>query len=333
MNRHRPGCSVLALVTVAALSSRPASTTAHAQNRAGAAPASELSPQTLPWAYPVAAPGAQREDDGSVRHVPGSTAGYTQVQIDDPYNPPDWFPDDHPPMPMVVAHGRRPAVRGCAHCHLANGNGHPESSSLADLSAVYILQQMNDFKNDVRKNSVIMTAMAGASTEAELADSAAYFSSLKSQPWIRVVEANTVPKTFVGAGNMRFVSKEGGTEPIGQRVIEVPEDAVQAESRNSHSGFVAYVPVGSTKKGEALVTTGGDGKTIRCSICHGPDLKGLAGVPSIAGRSPIYIVRQLADIRSGRRAGVWAELMKGAVSKLTLADMVAIAAYASSQKP
>jgi cytochrome c553 len=194
---------------------------------------------------------------------------------------------------------------------------------------------MQDFASEARKGSAIMTGMAAAATPEELKASAEYFASVKNQPWNKVVEVTTVPKTFVGAGNMRFaiVGSGAGTEPLDQRIIELPEDPVQAELRNSHSGFVAHVPVGSIKKGEALVTTGGNGKTLRCSICHGTDLKGLAGVPGIAGRSPIYLVRQLYSFKNGARAGVWAPLMKGAVEKLTVEDMIAIAAYTGSRPP
>ncbi|MBI4887027.1 MAG: cytochrome C-binding protein, partial [Acidobacteria bacterium] len=91
---------------------------------------------------------------------------------------------------------------------------------------------------------------------------------------------------------MRFVSKEGGMEPIAGRIIELPEDAEHAELRDPHSPFMAYVPVGSIRKGEALVTTGG-GRTVRCALCHGADLKGLGPAPGLASRSPIYTVRQL----------------------------------------
>jgi cytochrome c553 len=75
------------------------------------------------------------------------------------------------------------------------------------------------------------------------------------------------------------------------------------EARDDGSPFVAYVPVGSIKKGEALVTTGGAGKTLRCAICHGQDLKGLGNVPFLAGRSPSYLVRQIYDIQKGMRKG------------------------------
>ena len=101
--------------------------------------------------------------------------------------------------------------------------------------------------------------------------------------------------------------------------------------KDPHSGFIAYVPTGSIKKGEALVTTGGNGKTIQCGACHGADLQGLGPVPGIAGRSPSYLARQLYDMQNGFRNGVWTELMKPVVAKLTPDDMIAIVAYASSR--
>jgi cytochrome c553 len=130
-----------------------------------------------------------------------------------------------------------------------------------------------------------------------------------------------------------LVDAEQGKEPIGSRIIEMPENLERTELRDSKSSFIAYVPVGSIKKGEALVKTGGAGKTIACGLCHGEDLKGLGIVPPLAGRSPSYVVRQLNDIKTGNRNGMWAQLMKEAVAKLTVEDMVAIAAYTSSRQP
>ena len=90
-------------------------------------------------------------------------------------------------------------------------------------------------------------------------------------------------------------------------------------------------PQGAVKKGEALVTTGGNGKTEACTVCHGTDLRGNGPVPGIAGRSPSYLARQLFDFQSGARHGEWAELMKPVVAKLTNEDMVYITAYVSSR--
>ena len=117
------------------------------------------------------------------------------------------------------------------------------------------------------------------------------------------------------------------------RIVESPEDFERTELRDPHSGFVAYVPPGSIKKGEVLVKTGGNGRTTECAVCHGATLEGLGPVPGIAGRSPSYIVRQLYDMQVGTRKGSWTSLMKPVVDKLTAEDLVAIAAYTSSLKP
>jgi len=293
-----------------------------------------------PWAYPVNPPGTQpAPDDGRPRHVPGSSAAFTVTQLRDLFNVPDWHPDNHPPMPGPVRHGPRPGVFACGFCHLPNGLGRPENSSLAGLPAAYIAQQVADFKSGARKTSepaslpiALMVGVAKGATEDEVKIAAEYFAALKPQPWIRVVETDTVPKTKV-AGWMLVAAQADATEPIGQRIIEMPENLERTELRDSASGFVAYVPVGSIEKGAALVTTGGAGKTVPCAICHGFDLKGLGPVPGLAGRSPSYIVRQLFDIQHGVRNGQWTELMKAVVAGLSEEDMVSIAAYTASREP
>ena len=81
------------------------------------------------------------------------------------------------------------------------------------------------------------------------------------------------------------------------------------------------------------MTTGGGGKTLPCTICHGPELKGLGDVPPITGRSPMYVYRQLNDIKIGSRNGAMTPLMKAVVDKLSDGDMIAIAAYLTSKGP
>jgi len=152
-------------------------------------------------------------------------------------------------------------------------------------------------------------------------------------PWITVVETATVPKTHIGGG--MFLRLEGDEkEPIGQRIIETPVNTEATEIlRDPRSGFLAYVPVGSLKKGEELVVRGGAGKTTRCGVCHGEDLKGLGPVPGIAGRSPSYLMRQLVDMQQGTRKGEWSSLMKPVLSGLTYDDLLAVVAYAASREP
>jgi len=295
------------------------------------------------WAFAIkpadlASDAPQKPPDPTPRHVPKSEAAFTLAQTTDLFTPPDWHPEDHPGMPEIVSRGRSPEVFACGYCHLPNGQGRPENSSLAGLPAAYIVQQLADFKNGLRKSSdprhgptAAMIKYETKANEKEIQAAAEYFSALKPRPWIRVVEADTVPKTQVG-GWMLVVSEGGETEPIGERIIETPEKLERTELRDDHSGFVAYVPVGSIKKGEALAA-GASTKTLRCVTCHGPGLRGQGKVPPLAGRSPSYIVRQLYDIQSGARTGVSVHPMKPVVTKLTIDDMAAIAAYTASLNP
>jgi cytochrome c553 len=294
-----------------------------------------------PWAYPVLAPGVKPPpDDGIEKIVPGSKASFTRKQMSDLFDAHDWFPDDHPPMPDVVAHGHQPEVRACGMCHLPNGQGRSENAALAGLPAAYIMQQIEDFRSGRRRSAVptngpqvrMVKAATNASDE-EVQLAAAYFSKLTYRPWIRVVEVETVPKTEVIFGSMWAPSSGTEAEPLGRRIVEIPENLERTELRDPRSGFVAYVPVGSLAQGEKLATTGGDGKTVPCATCHGPDLKGLGVVPPIAGRSTSYLVRQIYDIQSGARAGSASLLMQTVVAQLTMDDMIAIAAYVASLAP
>ena len=300
-----------------------------------------------PWAFLSPTPNMPREtDDGMPKRMPGSAKAYTLTQIEDNFNAPDWSPEDHPPMPDIVAHGRPPRAFACAKCHMANGFGQPESASLAGLPAEYIVQQLADFKTGARTASggagALMGSIAEGATDADVQAAAAYFASIKRTPFVRVVEAESVPKSYVARAFMRLALPGGGTEPLGQRIIELPENEERSQARDGRSGYVAYVPVGSIKKGEVLFATGGAtvvggkivaGRTTPCGICHGPDLKGIATIPGIAGRSPIYIVRQLYDIQHGIRNGFWSGLMKPVVANMTEEDMIAVAAYAASRTP
>ncbi|HWJ01515.1 MAG TPA: c-type cytochrome [Burkholderiales bacterium] len=289
------------------------------------------------WAYPVNPPDFKpRAEDGIARRVPASSATYSVTQLRDRFISPVWHPGDHPALPSVVAQGRKPNVFACGFCHRAEGTGGPENASLAGLPAAYIAQQMADYKSGARKTSVqkrnidLMISLSKDITEAEVQAAAAYFSALKPKSNIRVVETVSVPKTVV-AGWFLTAADTREKEPIGQRIIEMPEDLEQFENRDPRSNFIAYVPIGSVARGEALVSTGGAGKTLQCAICHGADLKGLGDLPSIAGRSPSYVVRQLYDIQNGARAGRGAQLMKAAVANLTVEDMASIAAYLASR--
>jgi len=297
--------------------------------------AAALAADNPEWAYPTT-PQVGPPDNTTMLKVPGSTKEYTMAQIDDPFNPPDWFPEDHPAMPQIVAHGgQKPAGRACAQCHLPSGDGHPESAGLSGLPAGYIARQMMTFKAGIRAGgrAGVMIGIAQVLSDDEVRAAAGYFAGLKPRAGYNTVkETDTVPVSYVGAGGMRFVKDGGGTEPIGDRIIVLPQDEAEAKLRDPHSGFIDYVPVGSITRGQALVG-GGGGKTIGCVMCHGLDLKGNGEVPGITGRTATYIFRQLNDIQGGFRNGIAVNFMKPAVANLTQADMIALAAYLEFRGP
>jgi cytochrome c553 len=286
------------------------------------------------WAFQVIDPAAQPpavEESGPVR-IPGSTRTYTRADIENLSGPPDWFPEENAPKPDIVLRGRG-AVLACGACHLMSGLGHPESADLTGLHASYIVRQLLDFKSGVRKDMSRMNGIAAAMTDEEMKQSAEWFAARKPAPWNRVVEAATVPKTYIGPGRMRYPHPDRTTEPIGNRIITLPEDPARARNRDPKSGFIANVPVGAIAKGKALVETGGNGKTIACGICHGDNLKGLAAVPRLAGVHSIYIARQLYLFKNGERNGLDAQLMKKPVAQLNDDDIIAISAYLGSLAP
>jgi cytochrome c553 len=173
-----------------------------------------------------------------------------------------------------------------------------------------------------------MIGYAKAITDAELKASADYFASNSFPQWIKVIETKTVPKTRLAGGMyLPLEGSQAGEEPIGNRIIEVPEYPDRTEVRDSHAGFIAYVPAGSIKKGEVMAAKG------QCSVCHGPNLDGIGPVPPIAGRSPSYVARQLFDMQTGARRGLWSDLMKQAVATMTGDDLVNISAYVASRVP
>ncbi len=309
----------------------------HAQSGGSpAAPAADALPNwAFIWDPNVKVP----PPDDKPHSLPGSSASYSWKQARDLFVAPDWHPADHGPMPDIVANGRKPDVRACGSCHRAEGTGGPENANLAGLPVSYFVQQIADFKSGARKMSgpnrpstSLMMVSVKAMTDAEVLAAAEYFAALKPKRNVKVVEADTIPKT--GEARLFFTkSPGGGTEPLGRRIVEIPDNEEQFELRDSAATFTAYVPVGSVARGEALAKTGGAGTTVACGICHGPALQGVGPIPPIAGRSPTYIVRQLYEFKTGGRSAGANALMKQVVEKLSQEDIIALAAYVGSQEP
>ena len=306
------------------------------------------------WAYGIRSDPrpARPPDDGKIYSLPDTDRTFTASQIRG-RSPADWYPGDHPmPVPDIVANGRTEeegaAVRACALCHYPNGQGRPENASVAGLPVSYFIQQMDDFRHDLRNsseprkgNSRLMTQIAKNLTDEEILAAAEYFGAQPWRPWVRVVETDTVFRSYTLGGIYLPVGCEidhftecddaattSGAEPLGLRIIETPENIEHAEvQRNPRSGWIAYVPVGAVEKGRRLAEAG------QCSVCHGPGLKGLGPLPGIAGRTASYLMRALYDMQQGTREGLWSDLMKPVVADLSTEELLYLVAYAASLDP
>jgi cytochrome c553 len=292
-----------------------------------------------PWAFPGSPTDSAVVDSTQFHRVPNSRARFTLRQVVDRFAPPDWHPSGHPSMPDVVAHGRTPNLFACAYCHLPNGMGRPENATLAGLPEGYIIAQLADFRSSARRNPLpgwipgnSMHAVAMSATEADVGSAARYFSRLPSTPRVRVIEAARIPRVRQAA----FVYARipgAGTEPIGSRIVEGPPDFERHELRDDGMTYVAYVPPGSIKRGRSIATTGTNGLATACVTCHGTTLVGTGLVPPLAGRYPTYLVRQLVAFKTGARSTPASQPMQAVVARLSVEDMIAVAAYAASLAP
>jgi cytochrome c553 len=289
------------------------------------------------WAYAVPTPQNEATappDDGTIFTLPGSNGHFTRGQISGANHAPpaDWYPNDHPAMPPLIAAGD--AARGitaCIGCHYPNGKGRPQNANIAGLDAGYLARQLRDMKLGSRKsaeprkhNGQQMVDFAHAMTDAEITQAAAYYSALPPTVRIKVVETTIVPKMRSQEG-LWLPQEDGAREPIAGRLIETPLDVNREQLRDPHAGFIAYVPPGAVARGKRLAAR------LDCASCHGAGLRGNGDTaPGIAGRSPSYLARKLYDFQQGTRHGEMAAAMQPIAAKLSASDILNLTAYAAS---
>lgn len=291
------------------------------------------------WLYPsLGTPPAPPHDTAALLHVPGSRRTFTLAQTRDRINPPDWFPESHPPAPDVVVRARPAGLFACGYCHLPDGSGRSENATLTGLSADYIERQMADFRSGARRAasasaaSTNMIDVAKRATSTETREAARYFARLRTAPRYTIVERTLVPRTYE-AGYLYAMRNGVDSEPLGQRLIEVSNDIERHELRDPGETFTTFVPPGSIERGKRIASNPALGSPARCVTCHGASLRGTAVAPPIAGRSPAYILRQLVAFRAGTRAGPASTAMRAVTENLALDDMISVAAYAGSRRP
>jgi cytochrome c553 len=196
---------------------------------------------------------------------------------------------------------------------------------------------MEDYRNGLRKsadprkaNTNTMIAYAKGTTLEEDRAAAEYFAQQPYPRRVKVVESRTAPKVRMQGGmHMAIPANEGGgMEPLrADDLVEVPDDNLRAEARDTRMPWTVYVPPGTLNRGKQSAARH------QCAVCHGASLEGIGPIPPLAGRSPSYMVRQLFDMKTGARRGPWAEVMKPIVSGMSVQEMAAVAAYAASIPP
>ncbi len=289
------------------------------------------------WAFIVNKKGPDLPQDKPVT-VAGSKLRVPVKQFTADNYMADWFPGDHPKVPFAVVH-RRPGTKmlACAECHLLTGVGGPDSAVLAGLPADYIVQQFEEFGSGRRGCAVpqsepctkAMPEEAKAVPAGDVRAAAEYFAHTPYRSRFKVVEAAMVPKAeMVWYAYMPV--KGAALEPIGDRILELPDSLNDYLASNWRGPITVYVPPGSLKRGKALVESGAGAAP--CASCHGAKLQGAGMIPPLAGRSPSYLYRQLYDIQYGFRKGPAVAPMLPEVAHLTAKDRLAIAAYLASVK-
>ena len=313
---------------------------AQTQN-APAAPAAPVPPGLPDWAYtPPGPPGsppppsALPDDDNAVVRIPGTDKTFTRAQLRAAKETMDWFPQDRFGTPPDIVRYGKENVRQCTLCHLPDGSGRPENAPVASLSPVYFMQQMADYRQGLRRsadprkaNTTTMIGFAKLTTPEEDRAAAEFFARQPYPRRVKVVESKTAPKVRLQGGmHMAIPAAEGGgMEPLkADEIVEVPDDNLRAEARDTRMPWTAYVSPGTLARGKQVAAKH------QCATCHGSNLEGIGPVPALAGRSPSYMTRQLFDMKQGTRHGPWAELMKRIVNQLSVPEMAALSAYAAS---
>jgi len=95
----------------------------------------------------------------------------------------------------------------------------------------------------------------------------------------------------------------------------------------------APVDAATLAHGQAIASKGDSGRGVPpCIACHGARLTGMEpGIPGLVGLRPTYIVAQLTRWRVGDRRAAEPDCMKRIASRLSDADITAVAAWLAQQ--
>jgi cytochrome c553 len=166
--------------------------------------------------------------------IPGTTKTFTRGQLRAQKETMDWHPEDRQGAIPDIARFGKQGVRQCTLCHLPDGSGRPENAPISAYHPTYFMQQMQDFRDGLRKsadprkaNTNVMIGFAKATTREEDLAAAEYFAKQPYPRRIKVVESKTAPKVRLQGGmHMAVPANEGGGQvPIpADEIVEIPDD-------------------------------------------------------------------------------------------------------------
>jgi cytochrome c553 len=205
----------------------------------------------------------------------------------------------------TVAAGNSAAGKGkassCGSCHGENGNSAvPNFPKLAQQHPSYLLKQLQAFKGGTR-NDPVMSGMAMALTDADMLDIAAYYSTQN-------ISANPEP------------------------TLPPDEDAADgaADDNKAKEAMQELLAVGSNLYRNGNLKS----EVSACIACHGSSGEGNkpAAFPALRSQHADYLLKTLADFKSGARSNNADDMMVMIAKKMSDEEIKAVSYYISTLK-
>lgn len=226
----------------------------------------------------------------------------------------------------------------CTGCHgVAGISEYIDWPSLRGQKAEYLVTQLTDYREGRRENP-IMARVAQALSDEDIADLAAYFSSLTLTPpedtRLRIHDVNGGVVTMLAGPSSAdpVVAKLKSGSPVTE--LERSGDWVRVRTEPSVEGWIhASLLVEAPSPPEptaAADTTHEEGAALyaTCGICHGEDGISINEMwPNLRGQNSGYLAIQLRNYREGKRINA---LMAPFAQALSDEEINKISAYLAS---
>jgi cytochrome c553 len=190
-------------------------------------------------------------------------------------------------------------VTACASCHGENGNSSaPTFPKLAEQHASYLEKQLHAFK-DGSRNDAMMSAMAMALSDQDIADIAEYYASKK-------ISENAAP-------SLPPEDDDDTQKPVTPK-LTMP-DLLAKGSSLFRNGDIPH-------------------EVSACVACHGPKGEGNkpAGFPALQSQHADYLIKTLTDFKNGVRSSNPDNMMHMIAQKMSDEQIKAVSYQLSTMK-